>query len=531
MRPGRFSVGGGRQPRANVTKRYTNELQEGLHRMGETRLEQLDGPARDLAERSLAWMDRCWDEAAGLFRMPDDILYEAGRLGVPGHLVRETGWYALGLLLRDAPGDRERAFRAIDTLLGHQYDAPGRVYHGTWRRSPAEPPPLEQPTLWRDYDPNWREFIGTTLALILIEYEARLPAELVTRIDAALRRAMAGAFARDVPAAYTNIALMSAFLLQFGAERFGEPAWRERAEQLATEIRDRFRVNGTFDEYNSPTYYGTDLYGLALWRAHAFSPLLREAGAELEAAFWRDIAQFYHAGMRNLAGPYDRSYGMDMRRYVACLGLWIWLATGYERAPVPDLGRPFGQGWDLGTGPTYALLGLRMPDDAKPHFLAFQGERLLQRPIVAEPRRVATAWVGAHVMIGGQDSSSSFRVGDAQFHPATIHWIAGEGRLGWIRTRSAAPVDAWAERDQLTIISSMHQGGDLEFVFQIAAPEVSIERLTPARWELPGLIVRLETNAEGPAISRNGELVELRYRAPGSRPGAPIRFMLRTERP
>jgi hypothetical protein len=324
---------------------------------------------------------------------------------------------------------------------------------------------------------------------------------------------------------------MSAFLLLFGAERFGEPAWRARAEQLAAEILRRFRVSTSFDEYNSPTYYGTDLYALALWRAHASSALLREAGAEIEAALWRDIAQFYHAGMRNLAGPYDRSYGMDMRRYVTCLGLWIWLATGYERAPFPALEGPLAQGWDFATAPIYALLGARIPDDARRHFLAFQGERRLERLIAAEPRRVATAWVGPHVMLGGEDSSSSFRVGDAQFHPATLHWLAGDDRLGWIRSRSAAPVDAWAERDLLTITSSMHGGGDLEFIFQIAAPDVDLEALRPGRWELPGLVVHLETNAQGPAVSRNGELVELRYHVADSRAGAPVHFRLRAGRP
>jgi hypothetical protein len=499
--------------------------------MAETRLDQLDDHARDLAGRSMAWMDRCWDDEAGLFRTPGDAIYEAGKLGVPGHLVRETGWYALGLMLRDGPGDQARALRAIDAQLSFQYDAPGAVYHGTWRRSPFEPPPPDEPVIWRHYDPNWREFIGTTLALLLIEYEARLPAELVARIDTALRRAILGTIERDVPAHYTNIALMSAFLLQFGAERFGEPAWRQRAERLATEIRERFEENNTFDEHNSPTYYGVDLYALALWRSYATAPLLREAGAAIEAAFWREIAQFYHADMRNLAGPYDRSYGMDMRRYVACLGLWIWLATGYERAPVPDLDQPLAQAWDFGNGPLYALLGAQVPADALPHLLAFQGERQLLRPIAAAPRRVATTWVGARVMLGGEDSSSSFRVGDAQYHPATVHWLTPAGALGWIRTRSPFAVDAWAERDQLRIISSAHGGGDLAFVFQIAAPDVALEQLRPERWELPGLTVHVATNAHGPTVTRNGELLELRYDAPAWPAGEPVEFRLRTELP
>src|SRR6185295_8480068 len=209
-----------------------------------------DAVARDLATRSIAWMDGCWDEAAGFFRVPGDAFYEAGRLGVPAHIVRETAWYALGLLLRDAPGDRARACRAIECVLAYQFDAPGKPYHGTWYRSPHEPPPPENPVVWRNYDPNWREFIGTTLALALLEYEARLPAELVRRIDVALRRAIIGTLERNVPASYSNIALMTAFLLQFGADRFGEPDWASAAERLAAEIQARFRAHATFDEYN-----------------------------------------------------------------------------------------------------------------------------------------------------------------------------------------------------------------------------------------------------------------------------------------
>jgi hypothetical protein len=497
--------------------------------MPETNLDQLDAAARDMARRSIAWMDGCWDEAAGFFRMPDDIIYERGQAGVPGHLVRETAWYALGFLLRDASGDRARASRALDTLLALQFDAPGQPYHGTWYRSPYEPPPPQSPTVWKDYDPNWREFVGTTLALILLEYEARLPAELVRRIDRALRRAIAGTLARNVPASYTNIALMTAFLLQFAAARFGEPAWAADAERLAAEILQRFRANSTFDEYNSPTYYGIDIYALALWRSYAASARLREWGAEMEAALWRDIAQFYHAGMHNLAGPYDRSYGMDMRTYVASVGMWIWLATGYEQAPFPRLGGPIEHGWDFAIAPLFGLLGLRMPDDARPHFLAFQGERQIERAIVNEPRRAATTWVGARVMLGAEDSGSRYRVGDYQFHPATIHWLAGEDTIGWIRIRSAQPVDARTEQHRLSIACIEHAGGDLEFVFQIAAPQIGLAAIQHDRWQLPGLTVQVETNAQIFEVKRDANLAALHYRARSTSPGTPVHFTLVTD--
>ncbi len=474
-----------------------------------TKLADLDPPARDLAERSLEWLDRYWDASVGLFRMPDDALYEDGQAAAAVHLVRETAWYALGLLLRNADGDSARAVRAVDALLAFQFDAPEHPYHGTWYRSPHESPPPANPVIWDDYDPNWREFIGTTLALMLIEYQALLPPDLVRRIDLALRCAIAGTLERNVPASYTNIALMTAFLLQFGAVRFNQPEWTATAERLAAEIVARFRVNGAFDEYNSPTYYGIDLYALALWRSYAASALLRDAGAEIEAALWRDIAHYYHAGMRNVAGPYDRSYGMDLRRYVACLGMWIWLATGYEHAPFPDLTAPLDHGWDFAVAPVFALVGLRMPEDARAHFLAFRGQRQVERVIANEPRRVATAWVGAKVMLGGEDSGGTHCV-NQQFHPATLHWQIEEGVVGWLRLRSATSVNARATRNQLAIVCSS-PAAEQEFVFQIAAPQFDLEVLQPSRWELPGLTVQVETNAGDPVVARVGELIEIRY--------------------
>ncbi len=496
--------------------------------MTQKRLDQLDGEARDLAGRAIDWLDRAWDERAGLFRLPDGIVYERQHAGDEVHLVRETIWYALGLLLRDAPGDRRRACSAIQSVLTFQLDAPGRPYHGTWYRSPDEPPPPDEPVIWRDYDPNWREFIGTTLAVILIEYESRLPTALVRDIDVALRRAIAGTLARNVPADYTNIALMTAFLLQFGAGRFDEPDWAVTAERLATEILRRFRVNNTFDEYNSPTYYGIDLYALALWRSYASLGLLREAGAAMEASLWRDIALFYHAGMRNVAGPYDRSYGMNMRHYVANLGMWIWLETGYERAPFPDLSRPLEHGWDFAMGAPIALLGGRIPADARPHFHTFQGERQVTREIVADPRRVATAWIGDRLMLGAEDSGSRHRVNE-QYHPATIHWLVADETVGWIRLRHMVPIDARAEQGVLRIVCTEHGGGDLEFVFQIAAPEVAPDRLQRDSWKLPGLVVRVETNASGFDKTLADDHVELRYHVRNCSAATPVHFTLRAE--
>ncbi|HEY3229155.1 MAG TPA: hypothetical protein VGJ87_08045, partial [Roseiflexaceae bacterium] len=196
----------------------------------------------------------------------------------------------------------------------------------------------------------------------------------------------------------------------------------------------------------------------------------------------------------------------------------------------PNLDQPLEHAWDFAVAPLFALLGLHMPDDARSHFLAFQGERQVERVIANEPRRVATAWVGARVMLGGEDSGSRHRV-DEQFHPATIHWLLADETVGWIRLRHTAPVDARAERNRLSIACTEHAGGDLEFVFQIAAPQIGADALRHDLWELPGLTVRMETNTSGPTETRDGDLAELRYSARNSPAEAPLHFTLRIEQP
>ena len=101
-----------------------------------------------------------------------------------------TRW---GLLRRDAPSDRERAVTSdIETLLGLQYDRVGTVWHGTLRplRRMARGPGADA-IEWDDYDPNWRQFLGTTFAVILDDIR-RVTCSLPRALRAAIDRAVAG---------------------------------------------------------------------------------------------------------------------------------------------------------------------------------------------------------------------------------------------------------------------------------------------------------------------------------------------------
>ena len=370
------------------------------------------GPQRAIVESSVAWMSTFFDSDASLLRYPSDTRR---------HAVRESLWYAAGLLQL---GHTDVALRVFDAVLALQYDRPGTVWDGTWPRTREEPYPRDAAVIWRDYDPNWRQFIGCLLGVLLRDCEETLGPERCERAKAAIARAIRGEPPERIAASYSNIALMQAWLLF----EFGE---RARGERLATEIERLYFDDGGFSEFNSPTYYGVDLWGLALWRRSG-STLLVAAGRRLEIALWRDVAMFYHPGMRNLCGPYDRAYGMDMTRYASLLGLWIWWANGDEARPFPDVSRPFGHAHDFCAAPLMAFAPPTISDEARGAMSVLPVGRNILRRV---SNRTITAAVHRDLMLGAVDRAPHDPTG--QSTPVAAHWIDAENAIGWLCIRGA----------------------------------------------------------------------------------------------
>lgn len=425
-------------------------------------------------------MDSLWDPDVRLLRYPAVSLARSSHAWRT-HGVRETSWYAVGLLMR---GDTERAVEALTSVLSHQYVAPETPYDGTWRRSPQEPQPPADPVLWNDYDPNWREFVGCTFLLILREYGRTLPEDLVQRMSWALGRAAGTARARAVSPHYSNIALMSAYLMHEAGVLDDDPALASAGESLGRQVFGIWARTRAFAEFNSPTYYGVDLFALALWRGSA-SATLRGLGDQMEEGLWTEIGRRYHPGLRNVAGPYDRAYGMDLSSYVSLLGQWIALATGLDRAPLPG-GDPSQatHAHDLCFAPCFALLG---PHPAAAALLAPapREPRWVSTTVTESPRRIATSWLGPHHMIGAQDTGGTKSAADEQYHPVTVHWRGADGASHWLRVMPSAGVDATVTRNGVLAVIS---AGDLEFESD-CRPEIGA-----GRWLLPGLSVTVPTD-------------------------------------
>jgi hypothetical protein len=424
-----------------------------------------------------AWMDEAWDDQAGLLWNPPGS-FEGELEPRVVHLVRETAWYGIALLRRDAPGDRARAVAALSAVIDQQYDEPGQPWHGTFVRFPEWPAPVEGAVEWVDYDPNWRQFVGTTIAVAVDDFH--LPSPLEARARAAIELTVTAEPPDRVAPTYSNIALLRAWL---------EAWWGRRHEGYAAAVVDAFQRHGCFTEYGSPTYYGIDLLALGLWQRPGSDADLRRDGARIEEALWTDLARWWHAGLGNLCGPYSRAYGMDLHSYVGGVSLALWCAG--LPAPMPPLDADLVlHGHDVCMAPMLEHLGVRVPAAVRPAFERFEGSRAVRQTIDDDPRREATGWLEDDLMVGAESGDTRLQARD-QFHPATVHWRHADGSVAWLRVEHRGPTRAVAAERSLTVECR----GDRPIRW--ITNTVPIE-LRDDRWVLPGLEVHVRTNATRP---------------------------------
>jgi hypothetical protein len=294
---------------------------------------------------------------------------------------------------------------------------------------------------------------------------------------------------------------MKAFLEVEAGTRLARPEWVEAGEALAQEVAEAFHARGAFDEYNSPTYYGIDLHALSLWGERSSSARLVRSGRAIEQALWRDVGRWYHAGLRNLCGPYSRTYGMDMTRYMALLGLHVWAETGREIAPVPALTPDVDHGHDFFLGALTASLGARVPEDVRPALRRFPGEHAVAQEIARDPARSASGWLGPDLMIGAERNASDGVAGWEQYVAATVHWKLPDGGVGWIAARSLGPPTATASARCLRIElpeAPLRAGADpsrgRELRVRVHAPGLDTDALRADHLVLPGIEARITTD-------------------------------------
>ncbi len=238
------------------------------------------------------------------------------------HMIRESAYYAYGLLLTSNPADHARAEEILKRILAAQDVRPDSPYRGDftvfaedrWEK-------LEKPDL------NWAVFVGVVLGEVVALDNQRhvLAPDLRSQVESGLRLAVEAVMHRNVEPGYTNIAILSAALGSAGAKLLGMPEAGVFAQTKLDAVVGLTK-GGLFCEYLSPTYTGVDLYAAYMAQKLSFAPAFSASANALLDQAWEETATSFHAPTLQLSGPNSRSYGDDMRAYAACVKYFIYLA-------------------------------------------------------------------------------------------------------------------------------------------------------------------------------------------------------------
>jgi len=244
--------------------------------------------------------EQLWDDDRGMVKL----------YGL--HLVRET---ALGAFVDLENGNTVRAERALGEVLKHQY--PGEVdsrWAGTFKTHAEQPEAgsidadgRARTTQWRDYDPNWRQFLAVILWVTERLYGHVLPEDLRTAMQRAVTLAVRSEPVDRIAPEYSNIALMQAWL----ADVTSHPS------TLLEQVAEQVTRDGDIAEYNSPTYDAISLFAACLLADFGTSSAARQLGTCVIDRVSSRLQVVWHPTLALQAGPHSRSYGVNPRQYVS----------------------------------------------------------------------------------------------------------------------------------------------------------------------------------------------------------------------
>lgn len=314
--------------------------------------------AEDLLKQSMDFMDRNYDQEAGYqFNLGTALLHE----------TRSSSWYAAGLLARNEGNDVQEAVPIINNIISGQFQN-AEQWYGDYQTYPEQPYPGTEAypaKIYHTWDPNWRGFIGTAFIVILEEFEHLLPAQIEEQMVESLHLNAIGDTYRvggidddNLYPAYSNAAIMHAVVSSWVGRRTGDANLTAEGETWGRDIVELFDRNGTLSEFNGPTYAGVSLFALTLCAKYLpdEGAVLGANGGRMIRQIWDLTGELYNANLKNIAPPWDRSYGYDMNRYLSITALWIWSLVGLDQAPLYNKPWAVAHVDDVQIGPLIAIL-------------------------------------------------------------------------------------------------------------------------------------------------------------------------------
>jgi hypothetical protein len=259
--------------------------------------------------KALSEQDKRYDPIERMIRRPfSSPGYHTTLKGGFVHPTRDSLNYAVALLDSGEPERIERAEQIIRRVIALQDQDPRSRTYGIWSWFLEEPLDKMSPPDW-----NWADFCGTQLLQVAIDHMDRLPADLQHDVTESILHAGRAIKRRNVGPGYTNIAVMGAYVTLVAGERFDDAELADYGKARLKRFYDYTFENGSFSEYNSPTYSIVAIRELTRMIRHVRDAESQKLLQELNRFAWHHVARHFHPPTRQWAGPHSRCYATLLR--------------------------------------------------------------------------------------------------------------------------------------------------------------------------------------------------------------------------
>ncbi|KAJ7731725.1 hypothetical protein B0H16DRAFT_1772439 [Mycena metata] len=380
---------------------------------------------------------------------------------------RYSAWYAVGLLARNGKGDVATASEILK-MISFQFTDPNTNWYGTFKDVPSAPDPgdVYPPRLYTSYDTNIGLFVCTSVIIIMEEFQHMLEPSLVTLIKKSMYNAIVGDGYRV--GGFNSDGYSAGGLIGDNFYPIYSNPWSVVVYFLVNYPMGSQDTIQFWRQFNCGTYKGVTLYALSLWGYMPKSSTIVKHAKDIIAKTWTSIGMFYNPTLHTLGGPWDRTYGYDMRAYYGILGGQIaGIIGGIEdgNAPLP---RPIVGSEHFGDAAANVLTPLiakcndpYVPAAALAQLKGLSTSHAYSAQAVSPPwdnptvPRNYTSWTAPGLSIGAIASDEKVIGGaatnQAAYVPASIIWSTGSQTVWFNMFPTSGTISAAATHTGLTI--------------------------------------------------------------------------------
>jgi hypothetical protein len=254
-------------------------------------------------------------------------------------------------------------------------------------------------------DANAIEFTTQPMGAIFIRYGDRLSTGFLQKSRPHLEAAMVALSHHIVKVSYTNIFVMNTINTLILAQYLHDDASMARGRAQWDQWRAYTAASG-IHEFNSPTYYATDLADLTYGHLYITDPTLHQQIVEAEDLIWTDICAHYFPAGQRLAGAESRTYQFLNGRGSLEMNLFL---EGLFNMPADKFTDPYLE--------KVAILENERPGAYRPSAailaLATQPERSIAMRYDANPAYVRTTYITPTFALG--TSTGAYGAQDRMF--------------------------------------------------------------------------------------------------------------------